>query len=130
MELCARHTARTHRGTIASPRRPAKRLRPTTGSVSIPLAATESPSSSRCLLARGARLHGRIEVTDSDSPSADSELPGAVGFLQRSRILFPRPRCGTNFLVRCDGSTTAVWVSHEVSGHQALHRGCRPQDER
>src|SRR5438552_17378175 len=89
-----------------------------------------APSSSRSLLAREARLHGRIEVTDSDSPPADSALPGALASLQRSRTLFPRPRCRTNFLVRCDGSTTAAGVSHEVSGHQALHRGCRPQDER
>src|SRR5436309_16118875 len=129
MELCARQPARTHRGTIASPRRTAKRLWTATGSV-IPLVATESPYSSRSLLVRGARLRGRIELPTRTRPQPDSDVPGAVGFLQRSRILFPRPRCGTNFLVRCDGSTTAVGVSHEVSGHQALHRSCRPQDQR
>src|SRR6266705_5543019 len=89
MELCARHTARTHRGTIASPRRTAERLWITTGSVSIPLAATESPSSSRCLLARGARLRERIEVTELDSPPAEFGLAGRCGIFATLQNSFP-----------------------------------------
>src|SRR5260370_37794960 len=79
-------------------------------------------------------VRGRIEAATTPHRQPKSyvfptSMPGAVGFLQRSRILFRRPRYGTNFLIRCHGFTTAVGVSHEVSGHQAFHRRCWPQDE-
>src|SRR5919204_2721642 len=61
-------------------------------------------------------------------PPPNSTLPGPVGFLQRSRFLFLRPQWGTNFLVRCNGFTTAsggcrmkslvVKRSIVVSGHK------------